>query len=232
MKKGGIQHISHQSYGLKTNTNVSIPTILKKTGLDISLELNPDFYHKKFELFTIDDSREIKAIHGSKPFSSESPRVFVIEIHAITREAQNALLKIFEEPASNNFFFLMVPSFDILLPTLRSRLYILDIETDQKNSSQNTSDFLSLSLKEKIAFVDKLAESISDEKQAKHEAIEFLNTIERELYEKMKDSKKTGGASDLAHAAKKFEAISTAKNYLNDRAPSVKMLLEYVALSV
>ncbi len=29
-----------------------------------------------------------------------------------------------------------------------------------------------------------------------------------------------------------FEAIATARTYMNDRAPSLKMLLEYVALNV
>ena len=226
--------IHHQSYGIKKNTGIHIPALFEDVGLDVSIESNPDYFHKKFETLTIDDAREIKEIHASKPLSAESPRVFVIEFHGITREAQNALLKVLEEPAPNNFFFLIMPSFDVLLPTLRSRLHTLDIEKNtqtskQKNEGGNEKLFLKLSLKEKVTLADEIAQSISDEREAKHIAMEFIDNVERELHEIYSKEK---NIEKKAIFSKKFEVIAKARTYLGDRAPSVKMLLEYVALSV
>ena len=49
-------------------------------------------------------------------------RVFLIpEAERLTVQAQNALLKILEEPPKNNYFFLMTSEPSALLPTVRSR---------------------------------------------------------------------------------------------------------------
>ncbi len=219
----------HQSYGIRGTAKEVLPELLRMLGgLPGNIGTNPDHHHKKFETLTIDDAREIKEIHAGRPFSADIPRVFIIEFHGITREAQNALLKVLEEPAPNNFFFLIMPSFDILLPTLRSRLHSLDFDEDEK-AQKKADSFLTLSVKEKVAKADAIAQSISDEAEAKHVAMEFVAAIELELYEAYS---KENSPQKKALFAEKFEIISKARTYLNDRAPSIKMLLEYVALGV
>lgn len=207
--------------------------------LDVSFIANPDFFHGKFETLTIDDSRKIQEIHSSKPFSSDMPRIFIVEIYGTTREAQNALLKIIEEPQPGNYFFFVVPLANILLPTILSRVQMLDIEADVNGNAETNAGagrdadaFILMSLSEKIAYVDGIAADISDEKKAKHEAIAFLNSVEKKLYDAWVKNRSDKNALKFDVSRKQFETIARARDYVNDRAPSVKMLLEYVALSL
>ncbi len=182
---------------------------------------NPDFYYQKFEVLGIDDSRRIKENHLSKGFVEGGKRIFVIECDGMTHEAQNSLLKIFEEPNEHTHFFLLMPSVEVLLPTLRSRLLVIEFEREnEKESLIEVEKFLKLSKKDKIAFVDELAEKISEEKATKHEAQIFLSSLEAAVYK-----------NGLEKNAKALKAILKARDYLNDRSASVKQLLEYVALS-
>jgi DNA polymerase III delta prime subunit len=190
-----------------------------KRAFGISHTQNPDFYHEKFEVIGIDDSRKLKELHSSKSFKEGTNRIFIIESSSITHEAQNALLKIFEEPNTDTHFFLIMPSVEVLLPTLRSRLSI--IKTEQENPLlESAENFLKLSAKQKIEFVDEIAERIADEKTTKSEALEFLASLEIVLYKKGIDKN-----------TQVLKAILKARDYLNDRSASVKQLLEFVALS-
>ena len=73
--------------------------------------------------------------------------------------------------------------------------------------------------------IKKLVDDISKEKKTRQDAIRFLNVVERALYQEKR-------AKDFSENISTFEAIDTARTYLTDRAPSVKMLLEYAALSI
>ena len=180
---------------------------------------NPDFFHEKYEVLGIDESRRIKELHLSKSFIEGNKKIFIIEASSMTHEAQNSLLKIFEEPHEHSHFFLIMPSLDVLLPTLRSRLLVLEKQENEESSSEATK-FLKLSKKDKIAFVDELAKSISDEEATKSDALEFLAQLESALYK--------NGVEKNSNALK---AILKARDYMNDRSPSIKQLLEYVALN-
>ncbi len=192
-----------------------------KDKFDISHLQNPDFYHEKFEVLGIDDSRKIKENHLSKGFKENGRRIFIIEASGITHEAQNSLLKILEEPNSNSHFFIIMPTSEILLPTLRSRLYIINSFENKHNPEilNEVNKFLKLSKKEKVTFVDEIAKNISDEKINKIYAIEFLSALESTLYKR-----------DHLKNTKILGAIIKARDYMNDRSPSVKQLLEYIAL--
>jgi hypothetical protein len=66
--------------------------------------------------------RDLIATAYVRPFEKPT-KTIVLEVGQIAPEAQQALLKVFEEPPQTTRFILVVPSFDNLLPTLRSRLY-------------------------------------------------------------------------------------------------------------
>lgn len=191
---------------------------------NIKHEANPDFFHEKFESLGIDDSRRIKEIHLSKSFATDGKRIFIIETSTITHEAQNSLLKMFEEPNEDSHFFLIMPSAHTLLPTLRSRLLILESKQEIPQGVEviaKVEEFLKLSKKDKVAFVDEIAKDISDEKINKSDAVEFLAALEMVIYKKYGLKKPDA-----------LKAILKARDYMNDRSASVKQLLEYVALSL
>ncbi len=68
--------------------------------------------------------------------------------------AQNALLKILEEPPKNIVFILAAPSKTVLLPTIRSRMPIKTIKTE-KEEFKIDIDLSKLSLKEAFSFLQK-----------------------------------------------------------------------------
>ena len=81
---------------------------------DIRSNGNPDFFRTSFDTLTIDDARKLKVLHDTKPTSELGKRIFILSMNGITIEAQNALLKLLEEPAPYAHFFLVVPSAHIL----------------------------------------------------------------------------------------------------------------------
>ncbi|MDP3962630.1 MAG: hypothetical protein Q8Q03_02070 [bacterium] len=210
--------IDHHAYCLVNVKSDQILVTLEKEH-KIAVRGNPDFFHEKYETFTIDESRRIKEIHSSKSFAEDSKRIFIIECKSMTVQAQNALLKIFEEPNQNSYFFILAPSSGFLLPTLKSRLQI--IEGEKEEDLSEAKKFLKLSMKEKITFVDDIAKKISDEELEKSYAIEFLGALESAVAENGVEKNK-----------KALRAILKARDYMQDRSPSVKQLLEFVALSL
>lgn len=220
-----IKSLNHHAYFIHSFKDVvnNLKDFLKKT-FNIDHNQNPDFYHEKFETLGIDDSRKIKENHISKSFKEGNKRIFIIEANAMTHEAQNSLLKIFEEPNEDSHFFLIMPAEYVLLPTLRSRLFIIKSGENREQEAEilaEVKSFLALSKKDKVAFVDDLAKDIADEKKNKSDAQEFLAALEFVIYEKQ--GIKNPGA---------LKAILKAREYMNDRSSSVKQLLEYVALSL
>ncbi|MBQ8741081.1 MAG: hypothetical protein IJY79_05985 [Clostridia bacterium] len=78
---------------------------------------------KKF--LSVAQIRELRADAFVKAHSAEK-RVFIIEdAHRMNEQAQNALLKVLEEPPANVVFILLVPSKTMLLDTIISRCVLL-----------------------------------------------------------------------------------------------------------
>ena len=87
---------------------------------------NPDFWQGDYNVFKIADSRKINEAHLNKPVKYDR-KIFVISANFITKDAQNSLLKIFEEPNPGTHFFVIMPQ-NILLSTLRSRMQIVNLQ--------------------------------------------------------------------------------------------------------
>ena len=77
----------------------------------------------------IDSIREIKAFLRLKtPGKSDLKRAILIEnSHELSEEAQNALLKILEEPSSDTVFVLTAPSAFSVAPTIASRCQRIEV---------------------------------------------------------------------------------------------------------
>ena len=161
------------------------------------------------------------------PIGETGKRIFVISINNITIEAQNALLKLLEEPAQYAHFFLIIPSAHLLLPTVRSRLNFLQNKSSDESANSpeakvEAEKFLKLTKAKRLDYIKNFLDEITKEKRSKREAVEFINSLEKYIYD-------TKGVKE---GKVMLEDISLIRKYLNDRAPSLKMLLEYVALKV
>ena len=90
-----------------------------------ALSNHPDFHvlePGETQSIGIDSVRELLRQTLEAPLVSPVRIALLDEVHRLTPEASNSLLKSLEEPSENLLFFLLSPSPDRLLPTLLSRL--------------------------------------------------------------------------------------------------------------
>jgi hypothetical protein len=177
---------------------------------------NSDFLNAHFENFGIDEARLLKEMDSRQAHAER--KVFIVSFDTTTTEAQNALLKTVEEPLGGSHFFLCVPSENILLPTLRSRLLFLSLESTKSNLKEAES-FLKMSVDERLAFAHKLSDDFKKGKRTKKDEIDFLDGLEEVL------SKNHKGLD-----ATKLQKVLELKSYAPIRGSSVKMILETAAI--
>ena len=183
---------------------------------------NPDFFIFEHALFGVDEARELAERASRRPVAGER-QIFLIGADSLTREAQNALLKLFEEPGAGTHFFLVVQTTDVLLPTLRSRLAML--EAGKYGAAAHTT-------RTDVVFGDALLDAAPGRRikmlqpliAAKDApgAARFLESLERAL-------RARSGEIIAREDVFFFETLARCRNYLRDRSPSVKMILEYIA---
>ena len=116
---------------------------------------SPDYFVMKEATFGIDASRKLGDLALRKAFTEQ--KIFLIAPEVITPEAQNALLKTFEEPIAHTHFFLLVRDEGVIIPTLRSRMRVLHLSAEGEGSEE-ARNFSTLSIKERLAFVKKFVD--------------------------------------------------------------------------
>ena len=183
----------------------------------ILLQNNPDLVLGDYKVLKISDSRVINDAQQKKSTDGRK-KIFVIAADFITRDAQNSLLKMFEDPTPNTTFFLILPPQVNLLPTLKSRLNI--IKFSEETDSAKALKFYKSSVGTRLKFVQNLLSDLKEEKISKIDILKFLKNLEQIMSQEKN---------------KKYEAIldiEQAVSYLNDESPSIKTILEHLALSI
>jgi DNA polymerase III delta prime subunit len=183
----------------------------------VNLEGNPDIIEVHYDSLGIKEARELVEISLSAPIK-EKKKIIILSFKSITREAQNALLKLFEDPNPSSEFLITGANVDALLPTLRSRLFVIRLDS-KSESNTDIKKFLSLSIGEKLKEVEKLQKQYKDDGD-KGIIVEFLKSLHQELLKNPKVN-----ASALRASAKSLSCI-------DDKSSSVKILLESVILSL
>ena len=132
----------HHAYLIEGARKEIIPEILKflKT-LGINTVGNPDFVNISIDNFKIDEAFSLRAMSADKSFSS-TRKIFLVCVNSFSLDAQNVLLKMFEEPAENTIFFLIVPDINILLKTLVSRFYLISTRQDIAEEKKQAETFI------------------------------------------------------------------------------------------
>jgi len=210
-----INSLSH-AYMLEGALNMRDALLSHLASIGFDIAGHPDAFVRTYESFGIDESREITSKATRKPLSAVR-NIFVITTPTMTQEAQNALLKTFEEPSSVTTFFLITPSVEVLLPTLRSRMQLLTpVGIESEVGAISVSEFLSATPAHRL----KLIEPLLKERKA-GEVISFLGEIERKLAGELKNN---------PQAEDGLRAVYRAQDYGRDKGSLLKVLLEQVAL--
>jgi len=211
--------LSHHAYCLEGNTDSikeELFKVLEKEG-DFKTKGNPDLWLGEFDKFGIDDARAINDFQNKKALGGKK-KIITITANSLTREAQNSLLKTFEEPTPNTHFFIIIRTAEMLLPTLKSRLVIQKIAGLESDDTL-AKNFLESPKNKRLEMVKEIAEN-----KDRLEAIRLLDQLENIFYKKIKINKIEKEEENLIKTIYKF------KGYLNDRSPSIKIILEHVAL--
>jgi DNA polymerase III delta prime subunit len=221
----------HHAYLIEGTLDVVIP-IIKEFVEDLGIKIagNPDFCRISVDSFRIEDARNLKSMSLEKSFFQEK-KIFFISANNFLPEAQNALLKILEEPTENTHFFLVVPDANSLLRTFTSRFYVISNQEDKMVKS-NAEKFITMKLQDRINFLKEFLKEAEEsdesiiEDSVRSKAIKFLNALETVLYRKTVSNFKLNIKTDF------FVKIFNAREFLRQSGSSVKNLMESVALTI
>lgn len=166
----------------------------------------------------IDTARKI-IIWANTPYHEK--KTALVTFHTITVPAQNALLKIIEEPKANVRFILITTNKEAIIPTLYSRLQEHTLqENTLPNDHSDAKRFLSTSHGErmKLPYIQTLLTQEDEEGRKDREAIKtFILSLVTVLGDNKDYQRYTLLTLEMA-------------SYAGDPSASGKALLEYLAL--
>ena len=179
-------------------------------NLGLKLANNPNFITFKMETFGIGEARELRILATRKAIVHK--KIFFISSAHLTLEAQNALLKIFEDPSLDTYFFLVAREEALIIPTLRSRMQISRLSPNYQGSTltQEAEKFLLLSIKERLLFAKKFTDEDMN-------LSSFLDSILLLL-------KKQGKTRTL------IENVYNLRRFTDDPATLPRLVIEHLSL--
>jgi hypothetical protein len=146
----------HHAYLIEGDKDEIVPEIFSFCeNIDIKTSGNPDFCHIMIDNFKIDEAFDLRAMSANKGFSSLK-KIFLVCVNSFSLDAQNVLLKMFEEPIENTHFFLIVPDVNALLKTLVSRFYFISARSDLATEIEVGEKFIKMPLQKRIDFIKDL----------------------------------------------------------------------------
>ncbi len=198
-----------------THHSLLVQTVLvREFVLSADLTADAEVLDEYNNRFGIQDARDLVKRAYNRP-SEESTQCLVVRSDFITHEAQNALLKIIEEPPLSTRFIFILPEGFSILPTLMSRFQIVKIPEFSLGKESNIEfyTFLSQCYKDRLTAI---------EKATKQKDVDWQQSIKRGLIQYIKNIK----PSSQSYL---FELEFVARKLLT-RGASNKMLLEHMSL--
>ncbi|MDP3661275.1 MAG: hypothetical protein Q8R17_00210 [bacterium] len=217
-----ITALNHHAYCIEGGGPLTVQEFTEKLRATrcIARE-SPDCIALSVPSFGIDDAHEMRRWAANKPVDG-GKKFFILGADTITPDAQNAFLKIFEEPPPDTHFFLLVKSADFLIPTLRSRVEVVFGEKISGTEDvKDARDFLASSVEKRLARAEKIAKALKDEKMTRGEAAAFVSALL---------SKARGNGAFPRVNAVALENLMRAEQYAHDRSASFKIILEHLAV--
>ena len=220
----------HHAFVIKAEAEEGIEVAQEwvEKELGIKVQSNPDIIVLRYGLFSVEDARKVAELAAGAPFVGEH-KVVIIAASRAYHEAQNALLKLFEEPPPRTYLFLILPSLGSLLPTLRSRVQVLNTHVGRTTSyipEGAAEEFMKANKEKRSALIKKLTSGKDEEerRENREEAIAIVNGIEAAVYRNRGFTKPPVAAL--------LRDIATLRAYLYDRSAPVKMILEHLSLVI
>lgn len=180
----------------------------------------------RYGLLSVDEARDLIALAQQGPKEGKN-KFLIVSATRFFHEAQNALLKLFEEPPRGVVIVLVVPTAGILLPTLMSRLTSLPGESLNESSSL-AEEFLSSTPAKRETLIEKLLERTKSDKdeekqKARAEALDLIQGIIKAAHTAWE--KKKGKELELF-----LQELDAFIPLFHDRATPYKMIFEHILI--
>jgi hypothetical protein len=166
----------------------------------------------------IDTAREV--IHWAHtPFAGE--KIAIISFHTASIPAQNALLKILEEPAQNVRFILITSNKEQLLHTVRSRTSLVEHLVNVSSTRKDAEEFLTTPPTKRIELlcVKDLLQKVDEEERKDRESVRSFILSLIPILE-----------TQTPYPYKVIQEVFACASYAGDSSSSGKALIEYLAL--
>lgn len=198
---------------------------------------HPDISIYAFGLFSVDDARRVT--DAAYQSSTSGAKVIIVHAARLFHEAQNALLKVIEEPPRGVTIILGVPSLGILLPTLRSRVLPLPEgeAAEEEGRDAATHAFLALSPTEREKYVAKLLDRAKADKDevkqaARAEAQELLAGLTRAAHALYAKAGAQAAPARVQELVAFLEDLAAFAPLMHERSVPLKLIFEHLLLSI
>ncbi len=177
-------------------------------GIRFTLAPHPDVVYASYDVFGINEVRALTDAAQRKPIEREELRL-IVDAESITLEAQNALLKLTEDPPRYARFVFVFPRELSLIPTFRSRVIEVMHTADEKADLVVLCDG---------TIGEQLGDIATWTKNGEQEKIStYIAQAEHEVRE--------------VPATSYARALSLSRRFIGVRGASAKMLLEHLTLT-
>ncbi|HEX8947287.1 MAG TPA: hypothetical protein VF829_03690 [Candidatus Paceibacterota bacterium] len=223
--------MAHHAYVIEGEREAAVARAVEFLAREhgLAVEANPDLIIRQHGLFSVEDARALGALAMLAPVTGDT-KAIVLAMDRVYHEAQNALLKLLEEPPAGTIIILAVPQLAMLLPTVRSRVLPLPgAQVRVREISEEAQAFLDATKEKRAALIKKLATGKDeDARRANRDAaIRIMDGVEQAAYAAYGAEKERAKREALRALLSDIEIL---RGYLYDRSAPVRMILEHLSL--
>jgi hypothetical protein len=214
----------------ETEEGIGAASSFAEAALGISAVGNPDVMVFRHGLFSVDDARALRARADLSPTTGDQ-KILIVSASRLFHEAQNALLKLFEEPPAGTILILVIPAEGMLLPTLRSRLTQLP---SLGNAASFEDVFLNASKAEREKIIAKILDRTKSDKDeekqaARLAAIRIVEGITRDAHMRWQSEKNPSKQKELQDL---LEDLNSFLPIMYERSAPLKLIFEHIQLVI
>jgi hypothetical protein len=231
--------MSHHAYFVIEETEQGIMNARAFVASELGMEVtaNADVMTMRYGLLAVDDARALRALADLSP-TTGSQKVLIISASRLFHEAQNALLKLFEEPPEGTTLILVIPAEGMLLPTLRSRLLELPRQSGDGKGSHGlppeARDFLAATKAEREKSIEKILTRTKsdkdDEKQAgRLSAIQLVGGLMQAAHMQWETEKSEAKKKELQLF---LDDLNAFVPILHERSAPLKLIFEHILITL
>lgn len=176
------------SYNLSEATLENILVVLRQYTQDAVSEEMVSVVNKERGTFSVEMVRNLQAELSYATFQGKVRHIVLVDIHQSSLEAQNAMLKLLEEPPKKTQFWLITPHPQSLLPTITSRVAEISTSAKSKEATPKLSTEVAQLLKniKQTSYREliDLAEQYKDRADAHSLVTQLIQVIHQQLSER------------------------------------------------